>query len=760
MADKLIYIINLSFLIADVFCIIACIGKINKNIILSTFLLFSINFINFKNLYFLYIISIIFNLILICIINYYNFKNDKYRVIKMIGILVLVTVIIILKIELKYLNLFINITGCIYILNESFKKVIQLTEEKNKSIYNDLKCIKYKANSGNKLLKSNENDTKKLSNILSNKKELLNIILEQNSKCVILVDKYGYISSEDCSFTKTWKEYEYCNYKIKFSHFLNKSILNNTEVLIDTQKVYDIGIEIDREVISKDNRYFDCKLTPLKVNDENIGVICIMTDITYKKYSQKILDYNKVKYKKTIETIPHAIVVTKNEEVVYNNNKNLEIDIYDEKLKKFIIDTKVNSSFEGKINEGEKKYLNIRKTSFEENNMTKEIAILRDITDYKTLLNNIEKSAKKHSSLVNAIPQGIYIYDFESMQTVYTNDVLLNMSGYENIEEFNKSHIIKDITWVLNKFGQDVKFIRHRIQNKIGNNIDVELGGITLEINNKMKCIGIMNDITEKVKAEKIEREIIKKKLEYKQKNHFFINMSHELKTPLNLIMSTNQLMQSIFKNEISNKPNEELARSVRVVENQSYISLRLIENIITLTKLESDFYSPKLDYYDIINVVEDIIIEVNKYSKKDGVEFIFDTNVEEKVVNIDPYDIERVMLLLFSKVIKQSRQKSIIFVDFIDKCGCIEIFIKNIGGYDKDICLKEQSRENIQMNLEVAKSIMKIYGGNINIIEVHGDIEISISLNVENETNHSEKKVSIVNKESIYAEYSMINAL
>ncbi|MCU9810408.1 hypothetical protein LEQ08_00735 [Paraclostridium sp. AKS81] len=64
------------------------------------------------------------------------------------------------------------------------------------------------------------------------------------------------------------------------------------------QKVYDIGIKLNREIISKDNRYFDCEYTPLKVNNRIIGVICIMTDITYKKYSQKIINYNKIKYKK------------------------------------------------------------------------------------------------------------------------------------------------------------------------------------------------------------------------------------------------------------------------------------------------------------------------------------------------------------------------------------------------------------------------------------------------------------------------------
>ncbi|EPZ60083.1 sensory box protein [[Clostridium] sordellii ATCC 9714] len=152
-----------------------------------------------------------------------------------------------------------------------------------------------------------------------------------------------------------------------------------------------------------------------------MGVICIMTDITYKKYSQKIIDYNKIKYKKTIETIPHTIVVTKDRKIIYSNDKNFDIDIHNEKVKSFIFDTEKYGDFEGEIEKGNKKYLNIRKTNFEENNINKEIAVLRDITDYKLLIEDIKKQSNKHSSLVNSIPQGIYIYDFEEKKTVYIN---------------------------------------------------------------------------------------------------------------------------------------------------------------------------------------------------------------------------------------------------------------------------------------------------------------------------------------------------
>ncbi len=758
MVDKLIYIINVSVLMASIFCVMTFRDntKINKK--LCIFIIFILNVVNRDNMNIGLVILSISSYLYILNIKGYRISECIKNKIRLVKIISFILLIIMLK-DYIYLSRYINLILNIYITYMIFKINIYFTSKRYKNIDNELRDVKLNAINRNRFLKEIELEKEYLEYVLKSKKEILEIIQEQSKKCVMLIDEEGYISNESSNFINIWNEYECCNYKIKFSKFLNKNIVNSTETLLDVQKVYALGVDMNKEIMSKDNRYFDCKYTPFKVNGKIRGVLCVMTDITYKKCSEKIIDCNNRKYKKTIETIPHTIVVIKDKQVIYNNNKNIDIDIYDEKLKNFIVETEETGEFEGVLNNS-KKYLNISKTKFEESGVQKEIAIIRDVTEDKILSNNIDISRKKYLSLVNSIPQGIYIYDFELKDNVYVNDEILKMTGYENLSEFNESQIINEISWALNKYGSDVKFVRHRIKNKNGKNIDVELGGITLEINNKIRCIGIMNDITDKVRAEKLEKEIISKKLEYKQKNHFFINISHELKTPLNLIMASNQLVESIYRKNINENPNSEIAITNNTIKNQSYISLRLVENIITLTKLESDFYKQELDYYDIVSIVEDVIYEINNYSKNDKLEIIFDTNVEEKIVEVDPYDIERVILLVLSKVIKKSKSGSIVNVEFLNIKDKISILIKNNQKYDKSINLSNQCIENINMNIEVAKSIMKLYDGDINILEKDNSIEVSICANIKNSPNYELKKLSKLNKESIYAEYSMINAL
>ena len=132
-----------------------------------------------------------------------------------------------------------------------------------------------------------------------------------------------------------------------------------------------------------------------------------------------------------------------------------------------------------------------------------------------------------------------------------------------------------------------------------------------------------------------INNNIIKKKIEeetyiHKTKNDFLINLSHELKTPVNLIYLKNQLTRSLCeKNSIVdigqvNLLNKEL-KNIKVLMN-------LVESIISLEKLNLNFYEDNRDYHNIVEILENIAIKLNKY---EDINIIFDTDSEEIFVLI-----------------------------------------------------------------------------------------------------------------------------
>ncbi|MBP3930608.1 MAG: hypothetical protein J6D47_13705, partial [Peptostreptococcaceae bacterium] len=138
----------------------------------------------------------------------------------------------------------------------------------------------------------------------------------------------------------------------------------------------------------------------------------------------------------------------------------------------------------------------------------------------------------------------------------------------------------------------------------------------------------------------------------------------------------------------------------------------------------------------------------------------IFDTNVEEKVMSIDPHDIEKIIMATFSKIIKKSNRNSIIYIYICDSDKGLNISIENKGRYNLENCLSNQSKETIDMNIEVARSILKLYKGNLNIIENENDIKIEIYMGYNDQVEYYDKKQRKLNSETIFAEYSRINAL
>jgi signal transduction histidine kinase len=133
----------------------------------------------------------------------------------------------------------------------------------------------------------------------------------------------------------------------------------------------------------------------------------------------------------------------------------------------------------------------------------------------------------------------------------------------------------------------------------------------------------LISDITRDIKIEEMEKTI-------KMHEELFANVSHELKTPLNVIFSANQLMEMYLKSE-SNNNSKKLLRETSVIKQNCYRLTRLVNNIVDLSKYEKGHLKLKLKNVNIVKIVEDIAQSVSDYVKGKGLEIIFDTNTEEK---------------------------------------------------------------------------------------------------------------------------------
>ncbi|MEG0775388.1 ATP-binding protein [Clostridium sp.] len=163
-------------------------------------------------------------------------------------------------------------------------------------------------------------------------------------------------------------------------------------------------------------------------------------------------------------------------------------------------------------------------------------------------------------------------------------------------------------------------------------------------------------------------------------KTQFFSNLSHEFKTPLNIILSSIQLIESMHLNASHCKTYKSLSKYMAMMKQNSYRLLRLINNLIDITRIDTGFLKIHFSNHNIVAIIEDITMSVANYADSRGIEIIFDTDIEDKVIGCDPDCIERIILNLLSNSIKFTPSGGRIFVSIFDKKDKISISVKDTG--------------------------------------------------------------------------------
>lgn len=219
-----------------------------------------------------------------------------------------------------------------------------------------------------------------------------------------------------------------------------------------------------------------------------------------------------------------------------------------------------------------------------------------------------------------------------------------------------------------------------------------------------------------------------KKEKRLTQQISFFSNVTHDLKTPISVILGAIQL--SGMNNQKDTDENCKNNKNYDIIKINCLRLLKLINNLLDFTRIDSNYLKLNPAACNIVSLVEEITQSVTPYTQQKQLELIFDTETEEIFTAVDIEKIERVILNLLSNAIKFTESGGSIKVNIFKIENTVNISIRDTGiGVPKDkqkdiferfhqVSSKSSVKsEGSGIGLSLVKSFVELHNGTINLI-------------------------------------------
>jgi signal transduction histidine kinase len=358
------------------------------------------------------------------------------------------------------------------------------------------------------------------------------------------------------------------------------------------------------------------------------------------------------------------------------------------------------------------------------------------IQDQKNELIKVNTELEKLSVVASETENSVAIYDINgNMEWCNAGFERLYDVTFEELAK-NKRHNIRDIInhdnlETLVNFSIENKqavFFENMIQTSKKKQVWLQTT-ITPYISkesNLTKLIAIDSDISE-LKLYERNLTIAKEKAEESDrlKTSFLANMSHEIRTPLNGIMGFGDLLKR------SDLSKEKKNRYLNIIDRNGQQLLRLIDDILDISLIESNQLKMNITEFDINSVMDDMLDYFSLYKKeiqKDNVELKLIKHFKENsyLIKSDPDRLKQVLSNLINNAFKFTEKGKVSFgYSFED--SYLKFFVEDSGpGVSKtstESLFKRfrQGEESLKrkyggagLGLSISKGIIEILGGKI----------------------------------------------
>jgi len=293
------------------------------------------------------------------------------------------------------------------------------------------------------------------------------------------------------------------------------------------------------------------------------------------------------------------------------------------------------------------------------------MSIMRDITEKKHYEMHLLQSEEKFRTLFQSAGDAIYLADLEG-NIFEANEFACKILNYRRADLIKKNLAdvispgdIKPVQEGLRtmemtgELNTEIVFVT-----KDGSQIPFDVRAKLIEYEGRKAVIGIVRDISER-KKENAELKKAKEAAEKadKLKSEFLAQVSHEIRSPLNIVLNFSRLLRS----ELPGKIKPELIESFDAIDNAGERIVRTIDLLLNMAELQSGSYEPEFRTLDIYaDIMENIYSEYKFHAEYKGLQLFLDKRTEETMVLVDDFSTTQILANLVDNAIKYTRKGKI----------------------------------------------------------------------------------------------------
>ena len=368
--------------------------------------------------------------------------------------------------------------------------------------------------------------------------------------------------------------------------------------------------------------------------------------------------------------------------------------------------------------------------------------IIDQIFEAETLEKRVERREDLIAAVVNGLADAVIVFD-RGLKIRFTNPSACNLFGWASpplelnaADHIKNTELIKLIQKSINTQRIETIEIQHQIPNDSEHSVrtlEVEVAPLTLTgVKSVTRARVVLRDVTDARNLDLVRKD-------------FVANASHELRTPLTII---NGYLENLIDSEIRDKVNS--LKFLNIMQKHGHRIARIIEDMLTISKLESHSDTIQIKPFDLRACAEEVITRLNPLfdQKQATSELKFPEN---SIIDGDVFYWDQILFNLIENALKENDEPDLKITVSLDRgsnedtitvkddgvgihSDAIEFIFKRFYRIDQS---HGADKKGTGLGLSIVKRAIEAHEGQISVSSTPGIVtafKITIPLNTTND--------------------------